>query len=59
MASNQDPGPVVEEKEEEEISEDSIRNNVNTFHDYFEKASVVKDLVGHYELFTRGTYILY
>ena len=58
MASYQDPGPVVEE-EEDEISEDSIRNNVNTFHEYLIKAIVVKDLVGHYELFTRGTCILY
>ena len=57
MASNQDPGLAEEEEEdddEEEISEDSIKNNVNTFRDYLEKAIVVKDLVGHFELFARG-----
>ena len=40
------------------IAEEIIRENVTIFRHYLEKAIMVKDLVGHCELYTRGRHFL-
>ena len=50
MASKQDPCPPGTK---DKISEEEINCNVNIFRHYLEKAIMARDLVGHFELFTR------
>ena len=38
------------------INECIIRENVRIFRPYLEKTIMVKDLIGHFELFTRGKF---
>ena len=55
---NTDVNKMIKSKRDDyAIDECIIKENVRIFRPYLEKAIVVKDLIGHFELFTRGKQI--